>query len=285
MKSESYIVSLSSIPSRFSSLGPVLSGYLSQSIPPEKVIVYIPKTYRRFPDYDGSLPDVPDGVEIRQPEVDYGPATKVLHAVRDFADIKDGKQLILFGDDDLIYEPDWAERLLAGHAQHPDAVVCSKGFDMDFLGLPAPSHQPQPRGVEQNRATDWQYRLRKLSLQLKTGRLSLKRHEKPSRRLFKCSGFIDLFEGYGGVLVQPRFLDDDAYVIPDVVWAVDDIWLSGIVTKNGVPIWVEADSSRFRYTPTRHTDALNQSVIEGADRTQANVACVRYMQNRYGIWT
>ncbi|MBS8226763.1 hypothetical protein [Vannielia litorea] len=77
--------SLSSIPSRSESLGPALEALVAQDVSVEKVILYIPKVYRRFPDYAGDLPSVPAGVEIRQPEEDFGAASKVLHALRDFA--------------------------------------------------------------------------------------------------------------------------------------------------------------------------------------------------------
>jgi hypothetical protein len=56
---------------------------LRQTAQVDRVILYLPKHYRRFPDYDGHLPDVPDGVEIHQTEVDYGPATKILPAAHE----------------------------------------------------------------------------------------------------------------------------------------------------------------------------------------------------------
>jgi hypothetical protein len=63
-----YVISLSSIPPRFDQIGPVLTSLVRQSIRPLAVELWIPTRYRRFPDWDGRLPEVPEGVTIRRPE-------------------------------------------------------------------------------------------------------------------------------------------------------------------------------------------------------------------------
>ena len=284
VRQPSYIVSLSSIPSRFASLPDVLRSLLDQTIPPEQILLYIPYRYRRFPGYNGEIPSVPEGVEIRRVSQDFGPASKVLHAVQDFADVIDGRVNILFADDDLIYERDWAERLLAGRQRNHHAVICAHGRHLDDLGFVRSTPEKVPRAVRQPRWRDLDYQWRKLRCQVALRKTRLQRHEKPFKKHFGTSGYIDIFEGFAGVLVQPRFFDHDAFQIPDILWAVDDVWLSGMVTKNTVPIWLEADATRYRYTPARHADALNSSVIEGADRDRANRLCVEHMQVHYGIW-
>ncbi len=80
-----YVITLSSIPPRFSGLHLTLESLLSQTVRPERVILYLSRHYRRFPDWDGALPEVPEGVEIRLVEEDYGPATKLLPALKEFA--------------------------------------------------------------------------------------------------------------------------------------------------------------------------------------------------------
>ena len=103
-----YVVSLSSVPPRFRDLEPGLRSLLNQTIPPEQVILYLNRHYSRFPDWDGTLPEVPEGVEVRMVDEDYGPATKLLPALEDFAE-EDVE--ILFCDDDQIYPPYLAEEL------------------------------------------------------------------------------------------------------------------------------------------------------------------------------
>lgn len=277
-----YIISLSSIPSRFTALGPVLAALQNQTVPPDRVILYVPRRYRRFPDYDGTLPAVPRGVEIRQPEQDFGPASKILHAVREFQDTE--RCDILFADDDLLYEPEWAERLLEARKHHPDAVICAHGLELEDLGFQPGAGRLQPRASRLPRWRDFGYLRRKTAQQAYLRRLKLERHEKPPKTLYARSGYTDIFEGFAGVLVQPRFFGPEVFDIPNVLWTVDDVWLSGMVTKQGVPIWLESDATRYRYTPARHADALNASVIEGADRDNANRLCVQYMQQQHNVW-
>ena len=76
------IVSLSTIPPRFDKIGETLKSLLNQSVKADHIYLYIPETYRRFPDWDGQLPHVPDGITIRRTDIDLGPATKVLPAAR-----------------------------------------------------------------------------------------------------------------------------------------------------------------------------------------------------------
>jgi hypothetical protein len=35
------------------------------------------------------------------------------------------------------------------------------------------------------------------------------------------------------VLIRPEYLQNDAFGIPDVLWSVDDVWLSGMFERNG----------------------------------------------------
>ncbi len=76
------IITLSSIPPRFGLLKPTLFSLLSQRLKAEEVRLYIPHKYRRFPDWDGRLPEVPAGITIVRCDEDLGPATKVLPAAQ-----------------------------------------------------------------------------------------------------------------------------------------------------------------------------------------------------------
>ena len=77
------IISLTSIPPRFGGLGPALGSLADQGA--DAVWLWIPHTYDRFPDWDGTLPDVPAGITIRRCETDHGPATKSIPALKQLA--------------------------------------------------------------------------------------------------------------------------------------------------------------------------------------------------------
>ena len=101
------IVSLSSIPSRFDRLGPVLRALLDQTAEIDRIVLWVPQEYRRGLEVH-ALPKVPAGVEVLRCDKDYGPATKVIPALG-LADDPDTR--ILYCDDDQIYAPTWAETL------------------------------------------------------------------------------------------------------------------------------------------------------------------------------
>ena len=56
-------------------------------------------------------------------------------------------------------------------------------------------------------------------------------------------GYIDVFEGFGGVCLQKRFFTESVFYfpIPDI-YAHDDIWFSANVLKNGFKIVVSGES-------------------------------------------
>lgn len=257
------VVTLSSIPPRFSGLGPTLKSLLRQKAPPDEVRLYLPRHYRRFPDWDGSLPAVPDGVRIVSTDLDLGPATKILPAVQDFR----GQDLeLLLCDDDRLYDPLWTSRFLAARQAHPGAVIVEAG---GFV----PGHDGglQPRA--QLRRKNWRYRL------LRAATLGLMKPHPWLR-----SGHVDVLKGYGGAMLRPAFMPDSAFDIPELLWTVDDPWLSGNLALNGVPIWLNA-AGRVpgeRRIARRH--ALLDFALQGKGRGDANGACYDWFRKNLGVW-
>jgi hypothetical protein len=263
-------ISLSSIPPRFPHLGPVLQSLLEQQGGPVPVLLYIPQSYRRFPDWDGQLPEVPAGVTIIRTAQDDGPATKVLPALRQFA----GQDVnIVFCDDDNHYPRDWLAGFLAASAEHPDAAIAMSGAELRSLeGFPRPSDR-QPR------AERW------VNAELGAYLAQLPAPLPLDRPMMKTSGYMDTVFGRGGVMVRPAHFTEEVFHLPPVVWSVDDYWLSGHLESNGVPIWVD------NRIPNPATDRcltlirpLLTDVIENHDRWAANAACIEWFRQEKGIW-
>lgn len=249
------IVTLSSIPPRFVHLRPTLDSLLRQKHRAERIVLYIPQSYRRFPDWNGELPIVPNGVEIRRVDEDFGPATKVLPAVREF----DGKDIdILFCDDDVAYDRGWTSRFAALRHSIPSACIVEAGKDIDGV-----THVRLPRVSRKKRA--------------------------PLDRLFRRSryaesGYCDTLMGVGGALVKPGFFTSVVFDIPELLWTVDDIWLSGHLELNGIPIWVNAEAPRRRERrQSKKIAALKTTVHAGKSRDESNRVAIEYFRNR-GIW-
>ncbi len=274
------IISLSSIPSRFGLLTPTLECLLRQTAQVEAIQLHIPKRYRRFPDWDGTLPDVPKGIEIVRVEEDLGPATKVLYAARAN---RDRDVDILLCDDDRRYKQHWAQTYVDARAEHPDCCLAIAGFEADRYGQSQMKDRLQPRAKKRPRALDLGFKA-KMVWEYLFPPVERKYLREPTRRLFRQSGYVDCFEGFAGALMRPEFFDDAAFDIPPVLWTVDDVWLSGHLARMKVPIWVIADQHDTQHTPAGISDALYMAEIEGADRDEANKRAIAHFRETYGIW-
>jgi hypothetical protein len=277
-----HIISLSTIPPRFDAIGPTLQGLIAQTSRPEAIELYIPNSYRRFPQWGGALPSVPDGVTIVRTDEDLGPATKILPAARAYR----GQTVeLLYVDDDILFTRDWAQTSLSLRKAHPRTAICSASFPVRSKGFNWTADGPLPRTVAapcSDRQPGFVFR-RFLKRVLGIGR------DGTRKTLFahklKSSGYSDVAEGFGGVMVQPDFFDDLVYDIPQVLWLVDDVWLSGHLARRGIPIWAERSLNLGTVLlDTSDTFPLHRLVADGADRIAANVACIQHMRATYGVW-
>ena len=275
-----YVISLSTIPPRFKTMGPTLEMLVSQTPSPEAVILYLPRRYRRFPEWDGTLPEVPKGVEIRLVDEDFGPASKVLHAKREF----EGTGIdILFCDDDMHYRQGWAASFLRARKRQPNACIALSGIRITSFHGKAVSNRFEPKVRRHWRATDPEFALRNWWTRRRAADPDYPIIE-PGRRPYWKGGFTDVFEGYAGVMVRPEFFPERVFDIPDEARMVDDLWLSGIATAHGTPIWVPTLVREPDRRKVAHQDALHLTVIDGLDRSEHNRAAVEYMQKEFGIW-
>jgi len=260
---QNLIICLSSIPSRFASLKPTLNSLLRQRLPASEIRLHIPHSYRRFPDWDGTLPDVPAGITIVRAEHDYGPATKILPATKSFR----GQNVeLLLCDDDRTYDSEWTARFIEERKRRPDYAIAEDGRNI-------PGYTPPAQTSARLHRKDWKYRL------IRTATLG--RHRPP---IWAQAGHIDIFKGYAGVLLRPDFLPDFAYDIPDILWTVDDVWLSGCMASNGIGIWVNANAPRSAERRVANRDSLLRMTFKNHNRSDANDACWTWFQTNKGIW-
>lgn len=263
------IVTLSTIPPRFGDLGLTLRSLLAQSLPVAEIRVYIPHAYRRFPDWDGSLPRLPEGVRLHRCETDYGPATKLLPAMRDL----DGKPVdILVCDDDLIYDRNWHRRMKTLRQRMPKTCIVEAGETFPDIADSVRPADRLPRGRRRRKGVRYRM-IRGLTLTM----------HKP--HIYEFSGYVDQISAYGGVMVRPGWLDEAAFHIPDILWTVDDPWFSGHFERLGVPIWLNARGRAPASGPGARRFALQHHVEQGHDRVLADLAAIDYFRTRYGIWT
>lgn len=258
------IISLTSIPSRIGGIGPVVESLRSQTARIDAIILWVPRTYRRVEFRDHIFPKPPRGIEIRYCDVDYGPATKVLPAAKAFAD-EDVR--IIYCDDDEIYQPDWAQTLVSASEKYPDDCVainglCASSIDHEFF------------------SRSWQFRT------LNIATFDLYRQFYRRRQPWKRPGIgpVDICQGFGGVLVRPKFFGPEVYEIPDVLWTVDDIWLSGHLATRGVTIRRVSDRKKCEKSNLAGVDDLTSHTYNSIGRIKADHMCVEHYRRNYGIW-
>lgn len=276
------IVTLTSIPPRFGHLGQVIDSLLRQTVKIDGINLYLPRHYRRFPEHHFSLPQVPQGVRIITIDEDLGPASKILPAAREY---RGTAAKLIYCDDDRIYERHWAQALIQSGLKRPNDCICNAGFKLNSLGLKEPTASLKPRAIRRGLRFDLSHQYRSASRRVRSWITRAPVEQLPKRRNIWRKGYVDIMEGYGGVLVKPEFFDDSAWNIPNKLWPVDDIWLSGHVAKKRIGIWLNGDDKSWVSSSAGPIEPLMKATINGLQRRDMNKACVGYMQKRNGVWT
>ncbi|AXC49823.1 glycosyltransferase family 2 protein [Paracoccus suum] len=267
------VISLTTIPPRLPLIAETLHDLLAQTARIDEIRLYLPRKHRRFPLCEAQIPQLPKGVRLCLIDEDWGPATKVLPAARELR----GQDVeLIFCDDDQRYAPDWAAHFLAARADHPRACLVGLGYDLEHRprGLryfPAREGGPLPRARRIEKGLG--YRVRRA--------LSLGRWRP---RHYTASGYVDILQGYRGAMIRPDFLPETAWDIPDVLWTVDDPWLSGQMLANGVPIWLVAGCPGGRETAAARTEGLRQMIYQDHGRREADSLAIEYFRHHYGLW-
>ena len=208
------IASLSTVPERIGNLGPTVRSLLRQTRPPDEIVLAISEFSLReqrsyeVPEYVSRLPRV----RILHCRRDWGPATKFIPIVREELAAGRGDTLIMVVDDDRVYPRDALETYLHYNKQLPDAALCFRGAAM-------------PRSL------DWR-----------------------DARMIKASEFrqpeaVAVITGCGSYLIQPRFFDEslwDYSNAPNGAFYMDDIWISGWLSRKGVKRYVVPASAMMR---------------------------------------
>ena len=242
------IVSLSTVPDRINNLSPTIQSLLKQTRPPDEIVLAIPEFSIReqrpyvVPKYISRLPRV----RVLRCAEDWGPATKFIGAIQD--ELAAGRQnsLIMVVDDDRLYPRDAIETYLYYNGQLPDAALC-------FRGAAMPS------------TLDWD--------DAKMIRASELREPRP----------VAVITGCGSYLIQPRFFDESLWtysVAPQVAFDIDDIWISGWLSRRDVKRYVVPASAMMKSVlRQRWTVSLNK--IPG--RQKLNNETIAFFRDAWDI--
>jgi len=209
------VVTLSSIPSRIEGIAPALRSLLDQTIPPDEIVLALPDwSLRENRGYD-LPPWIAEHPRIRvlRAKKDWGPATKLIPTLRDYAD--QPETALLAVDDDNIYPRTFVETFLRWGNALPEAALTLRG-----CAVP-----------ESRRWRD--------CVEYKGSSI-----QEPTR--------TDIVEGCAGILVRPSFFDArffDYESAPPEAFFVDDLWISGHLARGRVPAHVIPFEGAFVYVP------------------------------------
>jgi hypothetical protein len=249
----SVIVSLSTIPSRIQYIYPTINSLLRQS---KKTMIhlYIPQRANCEPhlsyEIDKHILKCPRIVIVRV-DRDTGPSLKFLPAM---IYCKTMKKSLIVVDDDNIYEPHFIEKMLAITNIYPHVVHTSRGWKM-----------PQDYRWEHSRT-------------MFSDQFSITSGGEKEKRvaiITGCGGYI-----FSSTLLQTIPIDElvVADEVPKAMKMMDDIWLSGNLSKWKIKKYVVAGINRFKTNlftiwSTKH---LNNR------RAENNNIVIEYFKN---IWS
>lgn len=262
------VVSMTTIPPRQKHLGPTIESILHQSIKPAEVVIYVPKVYHRFPGQLIDVESIDERVRVVEVDEDFGPLTKLLFAVRDYCGKPNVR--ILICDDDTIYPRDWISKYLHSPKIHENCcIVQSGGFVADYhSGSRAFCCTPRARKKGMG------YRAKRILT------LGIWKPETP----FTKSGYVDIGEGWAGMLMKPDWFDDDLCLIGTSIRLVDDVWISAYLTYKGINIWLEGNGIGPMSTSVSRIEGLNAINIPGQRRAELNQKAIQFCSEIFKIW-
>jgi hypothetical protein len=187
---------------------------LKQTRPPDQIVLSIPEFSIReqrpyvMPEHLLRSPNL----RILHCEKDWGPATKFIPVIQEELAAGKPNSLIMVVDDDRVYPHDALETYLYYNKRLPEAALCFRGAAM-------------PRSL------DWR--------DAKMIRASELRQPQAAAVMTGC----------GSYLIQPRFFDEslwDYSNAPNGAFYMDDIWISGWLSRRGVKRYVVPGSAMMR---------------------------------------
>jgi len=246
-----YYVSLTTIPSRLGNIKQIINSLQNQTIKPKKIFLHIPYHYKRN-DISHSDIIIPDLSEYNNVYInicsDMGSNAKFLPMLS-LDEISDNDK-ILICDDDIEYNSNLASTLLEISNRYINSAVCMFGVTN------AQYFSNNSWIVDKNTQDKYPCGFRGI-----------------------VEGYIDIFEGFKGVMLKKKFFKQEDLKIPDCCLYCDDIYLSGCVIKNGFAI-VCANKHLDDKVIQVDTDSLNGLF----DKRDKNYRAVKYMQDTYNIF-
>ena len=202
LRNDSVIVSMTTFPARIGYVHLAIKSLLNQTVKPGKIILWLAKDQFRDVEIPQQLRTLcAYGLEIRFCDEDLLAHKKYYYAMQEFPD-----KIIVTYDDDIIYPEDSLEKLLVMHDQHPDAIICNRG-----------------REIEMENGTAAPYKYWQVSGRIPAG--------VPTYRVMASTG--------AGTLYPPHCMPEETFDIEKIrtlALTADDLWMKVMSIQGGVPV-------------------------------------------------
>ena len=252
------VVTLTTLPGRIHQIRRVLESLLHQTLSADEIRVYTPThsaRERRAYATPPWLAAMAPRVRLVRIERDYGPATKVIPAVRDGLANGDDALLVVV-DDDTLYPPRLLETFASWSRRFPDAAVSATGW-------------PVTRSL---RYPHWTENY------LVYGNELVAPHP------------VSVVRGNCGFAVKAKFFDERLWTemarAPAGATVMDDVWISGHLARRRVKRYVVPfDADQYTSDPRlENVVTLDSNLGKGvSNRAAANEAGLNYFRGAWDV--
>ncbi|MGM9834473.1 MAG: glycosyltransferase [Bacilli bacterium] len=228
--SNKIIVSVTSIPSRFSKLYLSLETIFHQTLKPSKIVLYLGNNIDKTKIPKQIIKMQKRGLEIKfREDVNLKPHTKYFYAMQEYQD-----NIIITFDDDIFYNKNVIKILYSSYLKFPNAISCMRPHKITFEGNKIKSY------------LQWE------------GAYNGEDALIPNHYL--CA------TGVGGVLYPPNIMPPETFnidLISKIALCQDDLWLKFIEVKHDIKI-VKACHRNYKNHSINGTQeiALSQLNVE-----------------------
>lgn len=228
-------ISLTVLPSRLNSIEKCIESLVNQTVPADKILVWLPKVCKRTGHKIGDIPKFlkHSNIEINYIE-DVGSISKIYYAIKRYKNIKEQCNIISV-DDDVKYPANFIKQMLKFEKKKPNSVLCYRGRPMNF------------NKIDYNNSK--LFRANEIN--------EIKK--------------IDIVTGTWGVLYKPSFFDDKFFNFTNKghLHVTDDIWISAHLAANNINCYVIPLNEQFKPLPQHSIDSLWQLNKNGQNNNKA----------------
>ena len=213
------------MPKRIDKVARTIESLMAQTIKPDKIVLYL--TDEEFPtrELPDSLREMQDSVfSIEFREYNLRPHNKYYYALQEFPD-----DIVITVDDDIVYPDDVISKLIQGHRNYPNSIVCLRAHT---IGMYADGSYKS--------YFDWF----------------------SEKHIVQEETHSILATGVGGVLYPPQTMPKETFNREKIMPVVthDDLWLKWMEAKYDVKIVLLQDDCDLEYVPDTQSVGLWETV-------------------------